>query len=111
MWRSATKSEDVSDSVSNRRSAVELLAQQTGLLDSTHLRELGLSQRATEAVWRNEPVVQLPDFGRPLVPVEAYLALIAGHTYCDQCADRVRLSSRGQRQPHPRRRNTSPVLE
>jgi hypothetical protein len=73
-----------------RRSAVELLAQGTGLLDSTHLHELGLSERAIQAVWKNTTVVELPDFVRPLVPVEAYLALIAGHTYCDRCADRVR---------------------
>lgn len=74
----------------SRRSAVELIEQGTGLLDSTHLRELGLSERAVEAVWKNTPVVEIPGFARPLVPVEAYLALIAGHTYCDRCGDRVR---------------------
>lgn len=80
----------------HRRSAAELLEQGTGLLDSTHLHELGLSQRAVEAIWRNVPVVGLPGFGRPLVPVESYLALITESTYCDRCGDRVRPS----RAPH-----------
>lgn len=83
--------------MSPRPSAAELLAQGTGLLDSGHLRELGLSERAIEAVWRDAVVVDLPSFGRPLVPVEAYLALIAGNTYCDRCGDRVRSSHRGRR--------------
>jgi hypothetical protein len=89
----------VSKSGSNRRSAIELLEQGTGLLDSTHLRELGLSQRAIEAVWRNVPVVELPDFGRPLVQVEAYVALVSRNTFCDRCGDRVRPLHRGKRQP------------
>jgi hypothetical protein len=85
--------------LSARPSAVELLAQGTGLLDSGHLRELGLSERAIEAVWRDTVVVVLPSFGRPLVPVEAYVALIAGNTYCDRCGNRVRPSRQGKRPP------------
>jgi hypothetical protein len=76
--------------VSARPSAVELLAQCTGFLDSGHLRELGLSERAIQAVWRDCPVVYLPGFGRPLIPVEAFVTFIAGNTYCDRCGDRVR---------------------
>jgi hypothetical protein len=76
--------------VGERRPVAELIAQGTGLLDSTHLTELGLSERAITALWREVPVVRLPDFIRPLVPVEAYLAHIAGHIYCDRCAERVR---------------------
>jgi hypothetical protein len=75
--------------VSARPSAVELLAQRVGYLDSGHLSELGLSQRAIEAVWRDCVVVNLPSFSRPLVPVPAFLALMEGNTYCDRCADRV----------------------
>ena len=58
----------MTETAATRRSAVELLAQGVGLLDSGHFRELGLSQRAIEAVWRNVPVVEFPDFARPLVP-------------------------------------------
>jgi hypothetical protein len=75
--------------VTERPSAVELLAQGVGYLDSGHLKELGLSQRAIEAVWRDTPVVNLPGFSRPLVSVDAFRALMAGNTYCDRCADRV----------------------
>jgi hypothetical protein len=46
--------------MTSRPSAVELLTQGTGLLDSGHFRELGLSERATQAVWRAVRVVYLP---------------------------------------------------
>jgi hypothetical protein len=82
--------------MSERSSAAELLARGIGFLDSGHFRELGLSERAIEAVWRDCPTVRLPSFDRPLVPVEAYLAFIADHTYCDRCADKVH-PSRGRR--------------
>ncbi|HET9288098.1 MAG TPA: hypothetical protein VFO26_11110 [Gaiella sp.] len=81
-----------------RPTAAELLAQGT-LLDSGHFRELGLSERATQAVWRAVSVVYLPGFNRPLVPVEAYLALIAGNTYCDRCGDKVQPTRGGTRRP------------
>jgi hypothetical protein len=84
----------VNDPRARRRSAVELLDQGTGVLDSTHLHELGWSRRGIEALWRICPVVMLDDFARPLVCVEAYLAVLAGATYCDACANRVRPSGR-----------------
>jgi hypothetical protein len=80
--------------VSDRRPAAELLAQRVGVLDSTHLAELGYSRRAMEALWRDIPLLDVPSFGRPLIPVEAYLAFLAGNTYCDRCGDRVRPSRR-----------------
>jgi hypothetical protein len=75
-----------------RLSAVELLERGTGFLDSRHFQELGYSERATESIRRNTRVVRFPDFGKDLVPVEDYLAYVAGHTYCDRCGDRVRPS-------------------
>ena len=83
--------------VSARLSAAELLAQGTGFLDSGHLQELGFSEKAIKAVWRDAPAVRLPTFTRPLVKVEAFQALIAGSTYCDRCADRVRPTRRRRR--------------
>jgi hypothetical protein len=74
--------------VSARRpSARELLEQGTGLLTSSHLRELGLDRRAIDAVFRECDVVCLPGYSRPFVKVEAYLELLERHTYG---RDRVR---------------------
>jgi hypothetical protein len=88
-----------------RRSAVELLEQGVGVLDSTHLAELGWSQRGVEALWRNCPVIELDDFARPLLRVEAYVAFLKGHSYCDQCGDRVRPGRMHQQQRAARRDN------
>jgi hypothetical protein len=82
--------------VTERRAASELLEQGTGVLDSTHLAELGWSQRGIEALWRDLPVIDVPGFSRPLVRVEAYLAFLEENTYCDRCADRVRPSRRNR---------------
>lgn len=69
--------------------ARELLETPGALLTRTHLRDLGLERRAIDAVFRKLPVVALPGYSRPLVRAEAYLDLIAEHTYRD---DRVRPS-------------------
>jgi hypothetical protein len=75
--------------MSRKPTAAELLASPEALLSSSHLRELGLSRRAAEAVFRALPVVVLPGFSRPLVRVADYLELIERSTYRD---DRVRPS-------------------
>jgi len=67
--------------VSRRPSAVELLQQETGLLSTSHLQELGLSRRAIDAVLRATPTVILPGYTRPLIKVEDMVALIADCTY------------------------------
>jgi hypothetical protein len=54
--------------------AVELLAQGTGLLTRSHLRELGLQRGAVDAVFRALDVVILPGYSRPMVKVENYSA-------------------------------------
>jgi hypothetical protein len=51
----------------NRPTAAELLATPEALLTRTHLRELGLERRATDAAFRALPVVVLPGYSRPLV--------------------------------------------
>jgi hypothetical protein len=76
--------------VSTRPTAAELLETPGALLTRTDLRELGLERRAVDAVFRECPVVVLPGYRRPMVRVEAYLALLEGSTYCDRCGDRVR---------------------
>jgi hypothetical protein len=76
--------------VSVRPSAAELLATPGAVLTRSDLRELGLERRAVDAVFRECPVIELPGYSRPLVRVEAYLALLEGSTYCDRCGDRVR---------------------
>jgi hypothetical protein len=76
--------------VNGRPTAAELLRTDGALLTRTHLRELGLERRAIDAVFRECPVIVLPGYSRPLVRVEAYLALLEGSTYCDRCGDRVR---------------------
>jgi hypothetical protein len=76
--------------VSARPSAAELLQTPGALLTRTDLRELGLERRAVDAVFRHCPVIVLPDYTRPMIHTEAYLAFLDGHTYCDRCGDRVR---------------------
>jgi hypothetical protein len=76
--------------VTGRPSAVELLETPGALLMRSDLRELGLERRAIDAVFRECPVIELPGYSRPMVRREDYLALLAGHSYCDRCGDRVR---------------------
>ena len=83
--------------MSGRPTAAELLETPGALLTRSDLRELGLERRAIDAVFRECPVIQFPGYSRPLVRVEAYLALLEGSTYCDRCADRVRPGRSGQR--------------
>ena len=80
----------MNERTTERPTAPALLAQGTGLLSRSHLRELGLERRAIDVVFRECPVIVLPGYSRPLVSVEAYLALLEGSTYCDSCGDRVR---------------------
>jgi hypothetical protein len=68
----------------------ELLNTPGALLTRTDLRALGLERGAVDVVFRECPVIQLPGYSRPMIQAEAYLALLAGNTYCDRCADRVR---------------------
>jgi hypothetical protein len=74
--------------MSGRPSAVELLERPGALLTRSHLRELGLSTRATDAVFRALPVIVLPGHSRPHVRVCEYLDLLERSTFRD---DRVRL--------------------
>jgi hypothetical protein len=76
--------------VSARPTAAELLERPGALLTRTDLRELGLERRAIDVVFRECPIIVLPGYKRPMVRVEAYLALLEGSTYCDRCGDRVR---------------------
>jgi hypothetical protein len=76
--------------MSERPSAAELLKTPGALLTRSHFRELGLERRAIDSVFRNCRVVALPGYSRPMIPVEDYLALLEGSTYCDRCGDRVR---------------------
>lgn len=65
----------------------ELLANPDRLLSRSDLRRLGLGRRAIDAVFRGCPVVSLPGYGRALVTVRDYVALIERSTYRD---DRIR---------------------
>lgn len=76
--------------MTERPPAAERLKTPAALLTRSDLRELGLERRAVDAVFRECPVVVLPGYSRPMVRVEAYLALLDGSTYCDRCGDRVR---------------------
>jgi hypothetical protein len=73
--------------VNRKRTVAELLAQQSGYLTRSHLRELGLERRAIDAVFRACPIVVFPGYSRPVIRVEDYLALVDASTYRD---DRVR---------------------
>jgi hypothetical protein len=76
--------------MNDRPHASQLLETPGALLTRTDLRDLGLGQRAVDAVFRACPNIVLPGYSRPMVRVEAYLALLEGSTYCDRCGDRVR---------------------
>jgi hypothetical protein len=78
------------DESSRRPHASELLETPNALLLRTDLRDLGLSRRAVDAVFRACPNIVLLGFSRPMVRVEAYKAFLEGSTYCDRCGDRVR---------------------
>ena len=67
--------------MSRKPTAVELLAQGTGLLTRSHLRDLGLQRGAVDAVFRALDVVVLPGYSRTMIRVEDYLELIADCTY------------------------------
>ena len=74
------------DSVT-RPTAAELLETPGALLTRSHLRELGYGRRAVDAIFRQVPVVVLPEYARPMIRVEDYLALVERSTYDE---DRVR---------------------
>ena len=76
--------------MSESPTAADLVRQGTGFLTRTHLRELGLERRAIDAAFRECPAIVLPGYSRPMIQVEAFLALVEGATYCDRCGDRVR---------------------
>lgn len=86
--------EEQASAEERRRARRELLRENLQIpeafLSRPDLRELGLERRAIDAVFRECPNICLPGYSRPLVQVGAYLALLAGSTYCDRCADRVR---------------------
>lgn len=69
------------------KSAADLLRFPDALLTRSHLRELGHSRRAVDAIFRAVDTVILPGFSRPLVRVEEYLKLIEASTHR---GDRVR---------------------
>jgi P4 family phage/plasmid primase-like protien len=64
-----------------RPTAVELLERPGALLSRTHLRELGLTRRGVDAVFRELPIVVLPGYSRPLVRAEDYRALLERCTH------------------------------
>jgi hypothetical protein len=65
----------------------ELLETPGALLSRSHLRALGYERRGVDAVFRACPTVCLPGYGRPLIRVADYLALLEQSTYA---GDRVR---------------------
>jgi hypothetical protein len=74
--------------VSERRpSARELLEEGSGYLTRSHLRELGLPRAAIDAVFKKLDVYYIDGYSRPMIRVEAYLALMAESRYG---RDRVR---------------------
>jgi hypothetical protein len=75
---------------SARPAPVELLANPDAFLTRSDLRELGLHRRAIDSAFRHCPVIQLPDYDRPMIRVRDFLAFIEAATYCDRCGDRVR---------------------
>jgi hypothetical protein len=75
--------------MSPRPSAAELLQTPGTVLLRTDLRDLGLPRRMIDAVFRECPNIVVPGYSRPAIRVEAYLAFLDGHTYCDRCGDRV----------------------
>jgi hypothetical protein len=91
--RPPTGAAEVSDAgaESERPHASKLLKTPGAVLLRTDLRDLGLGRKAIDAVFRQCPVIVVPGYSRPMIRVEAYLALLEGSTYCPRCADRVRL--------------------
>lgn len=73
--------------IRSRPSAQELLFLPDALLTRSDLRSLGLTRRAVDAVFKALNPVFLPGYGRPLVRVRDYLALVEGSTFRD---DQVR---------------------
>jgi hypothetical protein len=67
--------------------AHELLATPDAMLTRGRLAELGLGRRQIDSVFRELPVIALPNTRRPMVRVQDYLELIARSTFAD---DRVR---------------------
>jgi hypothetical protein len=61
--------------------AAELLKTPGAMLSSTHLKELGWSRNAIDAIWRSCPMVVLPGFKRPMLRIEDYLGYLEEHTY------------------------------
>ena len=76
--------------MTERPSASELLATPGAVFTRTDVRELGWQRRGIDAIFRECPVIELPGYSKPVIRVEAYLALLDGSTYCDRCGDRVR---------------------
>lgn len=62
-------------------SASEILGTPGGMLNRSHLRELGLERRAVDAVFRELDVVVLPGYSRPMVRAADYLELLDRSTY------------------------------
>jgi hypothetical protein len=75
---------------SARPSPAELLADPEAFLLRTDPVQLGFNRRAADSAFRHCPVIQLPDYDRPMIRVRAFLAFIEGATYCDRCGDGVR---------------------
>jgi hypothetical protein len=71
----------------DRPTPAQLLAQGTGFLTRTDLEQLGLSRRATDAIFRACDVIVLPGHSRPMVTVESFRAVVEASTYR---GDRVR---------------------
>ncbi len=71
----------------DKPTAAKLLAQGTGFLTRTDLEQLGLSRRATDAVFRACDVIVLPGHSRPMVTVEAFRAVVEASTFR---GDRIR---------------------
>jgi hypothetical protein len=61
--------------------AADRLERPGALLSRTDLAELGLPERAVDAVFRELDVVVLPGYSRPFIRAEDYLALLAENTY------------------------------
>jgi hypothetical protein len=80
--------------LSRRPTAAERLETPGALLSRSDLRELGLERRAVDVVFRTCPTIHLPGYARPLIQVEAYLALLEDSTrcFCRNCRERVRTS-------------------
>jgi hypothetical protein len=65
----------------------DLLENPDALLNSSHLRELGLNRRGIDAVLRNCPTIHLPGYSRAMVRVKDYRHFVDASTHE---GDRVR---------------------